>query len=114
MNCEPGDRAFIVGCAGTGWAGDISRAIVGRVVTVVNLRKPVSDSTCTAELVWHLEAPIHIELDGRGYVVNGLADWCLRPIRDAGDDARDETLDWLPTPDSWVVDPEVRVIKEAA
>jgi hypothetical protein len=27
-----------------------------------------------------------------------VADACLRPIRDPGDDASDETLEWLPVP----------------
>lgn len=33
---------------------------------------------------------------GDAVMRRAFSDACLRPIRDPGDDARDETLDWLP------------------
>lgn len=46
---------------------------------------------------WVCEGSVTMD-DGRVERVSVISDECLRPIRDPGDDARDETLDWLPVP----------------
>lgn len=45
---------------------------------------------------WFVSPPLPRD-DGQGDA-RSVADRALRPIRDPGDDARDETLDWLPVP----------------
>jgi hypothetical protein len=44
--------------------------------------------------VWKTDAFYGPNGDPYGFVL----DFQLRPIRDPGDDAQDETLDWLPVP----------------
>jgi hypothetical protein len=44
---------------------------------------------------WTLEAET---TSWSGGSIDRAPDWCLRPIRDPGDDARDQTLDWLQVP----------------
>lgn len=80
MNCKPGDLAVIVASKQDEWA-------LGRIVRVVTLDEPK---------VWRMEEPF--------WHPNGIwrftriEDCCLRPIRDPGDDAVDETLLRLPAP----------------
>jgi hypothetical protein len=45
---------------------------------------------------WHLEKGV--THDQTIFAWEWVADDCLRPIRDPGDDAQDETLSWLPVP----------------
>lgn len=97
MNCKPGDLAVVVKSSGYGVAGEISKLLVGRIVRVTKLDKPVAAGLhCSADLVWSFEEPVKLEFDGKSYTAHGIADDCLRPIRDPGDDARDESLSWLP------------------
>ena len=44
-----------------------------------------------------LGAPLLTNADGL-QMRRAIADACLRPIRDPGEDATDETLEWLPVP----------------
>lgn len=90
---------MIVKSSGYGLAGEISKLLVGRIVRVTKLGKP-SDMglRCTADLIWFFEEPINLEFEGRGYTAHGVADECLKPLRDPGDDAQDESLQWLPVP----------------
>jgi hypothetical protein len=87
MNCKPGDLALL------------TRAIEqfpeqeGRIftVTTLDLRSP--------EPAWYYEGPVIRRVDGthrKTWI--SLPDQWLRPIRDPGDDATDETLLWLPSP----------------
>lgn len=96
-NCKPGDLAVVVKSGGWGMAGEISRLLIGRIVRVVRLKKP-ANSQCFSDLVWEFETPQVLFYEGRRFVADGAADYCLRPIRDPGDDARDETLEWIPSP----------------
>lgn len=81
MNCKPGDLAVIVrSLTGNDWA-------IGRVIRVTTLSGESG--------VWHLEVPL-FGPRGRPYIL--IEDYCLKPLRDPGDDARDETLSWLPVP----------------
>lgn len=43
---------------------------------------------------WIIEPPVLV----KGISYNACADWCLRPIRNPGDDAADETLTWAGLP----------------
>jgi len=96
MNCKPGDLAVIVRYEGWGSAGEISKLLVGRIVRVASLGVPSTPSICSASIVWKFEEPLKIEYEGKKYIADGIADFCLRPIRDDGDDAVDESSAWLP------------------
>jgi len=77
MNCRPGDLAVVVKTRPGG------EAYLGRICRVLTLAERSPD-------LWRVE-------------YRGEGDWYaldenLRPIRDPGDDATDETLDWLPVP----------------
>lgn len=82
MNCRPGDLAVIV--RADGMTGD---KLIGRIVRVTTLRDTGKH--------WNYEGPAISTVWGP---VIGLADDALRPIRDPGDDAVDETLLRLPAP----------------
>lgn len=97
MNCKPGDLAIVIKADGDGISRVIGEKIVGLIVTVKYLRKPQSQFSDN-DFVWHIEKSIEVEIDGNSYTVTGISDDCLRPIRDPGEDAQDETLNWLPSP----------------
>lgn len=106
MNCKPGDLAVVLSpreggrCAATG--------------LLVEVIEPLRDGIFYPDLggsAWHNYKPEIGEWFVRfigGYredVGNGLMtsygrmwDHRLKPIRDPGEDARDETLEWLPVP----------------
>lgn len=82
MNCKPGDLAIIVrSCAGH--EGKIVRIVrwVGKV------RGWVGDDR------WETDTQLRGE---RGGLTRSMRDSALRPIRDPGDDAKDEMLRPLP------------------
>jgi len=74
MNCKPGDLAIVVYC--------INSANLGRVLRVVRPFPLFADA-------W--------EVEGQDSGKWAFDSW-LRPIRNPGDDAQDETLQWLPVP----------------
>ena len=76
MNCKPGDLAIIV-------RGEPEENI-GRIVRVTHVRP------CFNRWFW--------SFDGATLDVDEIDDNCLRPIRDPGSDAIDETLQHLPAP----------------
>lgn len=86
MNCKPGDLAVIVRSV-AGNEGRIVRCIrfVGKV------RGWVGDDR------WETD---QVLIGERGGKTNAVQDSCLRPLRDPGNDAKDETLLWagLPVP----------------
>lgn len=87
MNCKPDDLAVISTAHGS---ANMAR-YVGRIVRVIRHVMNARD-----EVSWEYEAP-------RLRLINGeemecIPDVMLRPIRDPGDDARDETQDWLKVP----------------
>lgn len=98
MNCKPGDLAVIVRSATTN---------KGRLVEVVSA---LGVEPSWNGYRWHLghsEGQFHWLCRSQGgplesfkglYMEMPLPDSILRPIRDPGDDAKDETLDWLPVP----------------
>lgn len=82
MNCKPGDLAALVG------GGPADRHLIGRIVRVTCLSG--RGAPC-----WEYEGK---RLTTKYGVVTALADAALRPIRDPGEDARDETLSWKTVP----------------
>lgn len=104
LNCKPGDLARIVGNA-----AEVFGTTQDAFVTVVE-RAPVGGcqlpdgvwSKCTNPAAWVIEfgSPVVIRMGKTvrqaRYAV--CPDSHLRPIRDPGADARDETLEWTPVP----------------
>ena len=100
MNCKPGDLAWIVGLHPS--LGEAE----GRIVQLVDAPPVVYEG----EPSWQLTKRVDITLVGNGRLgdqrfylgesvwFDQLQDKYLRPIRDPGDDASDETLEWLPVP----------------
>jgi hypothetical protein len=97
MNCRPGDLAITVRNALCAEGVVVVRS--GVIVRVVRL----TPANVGNGMVWELEktVPFHVVLPGGGYIqgeVEGLDDNDLKPLRDPGDDAVDETLQRLPAP----------------
>ena len=93
MNCKPGDLAYIV--------GSVYAENNGRIVSV--LSASAAEPQCAD--VWNIECRTPLSVRNRGgKTVQRLAATCpdklLRPIRDPGDDAVDQTLNWLSVPES--------------
>lgn len=84
MNCKPWDFALIVR------TGRDTDNLAGKLVRVVRITR------LGPYQAWEYEGEKMLGRTGR--VVEALEDCCLRPIRDPGEDARDETLAWLPVP----------------
>lgn len=82
MNCKPGDLARIIDTPGTRHAGLVDRFI--RVTTT-----HVGDRDL---VVWCYEGALLRCRCGCGLGIQAFADEVLRPIRDPGPDAVDETL----------------------
>lgn len=83
MNCKPGDLALVVRPSKTD-----NPPHIGALVEI--------DRHCDVfPGCWRLNPPVIDLRDGREVSV---PDDALRPIRDPGDDAKDETLSWLPVP----------------
>lgn len=86
MNCKPGDLAVIV--------RSHDRRNVGKLVRVLRTYP-------RAEASWWIssDSVLHgIYSDWPVGAEVGMFDSHLRPIRDPGADAQDETLQWLPVP----------------
>lgn len=94
MNCRPRDTCFVVGL-------HPDLGLNGHVVTLRN-QPPLLIGGYT---LWSFKAPIafttptnvhdifgHVKLAGSRMLIHELPDENLRPIRDPGDDAVDETL----------------------
>ncbi len=87
MNCKKGDLAYVVPTTRRhAWAA-------GRVVTCVEL---IRDQHLIGNVGWLIDPPLADPADGK--VLRHAADASLRPIRDPGEDATDETLLWVPSP----------------
>ena len=79
LRCWPGCLAQVTKSDGWGDAGAVSRAILGRTVRCKVLGKP-DDEACFVDQVWKIEEPFKVEVEGRIYLVDGLADYLLTPI----------------------------------
>ena len=100
MNCKPGDLARVVGMPKQ------LQMANNRIVKIKNL-PPIEVEGCAC---WILEDTLHVQvvgkmktsrdtfLRGEQACVDALPDANLRPLRDPGDDAQDESLSWLPVP----------------
>jgi hypothetical protein len=84
MNCNPGDLAIIVGTMGVPGVD----GILGRVVAVVR----IADITTDFGPRWEIAEPFVLQ----DHLIVSVADCILRPIRDPGDDAKDESFQWAP------------------
>ena len=82
MNCKPGDLAIVVSTLGYPRL-DRCRGMIVKVTAVYEVRHPFG-------AMWAVEDHPLIE---------HVADACLRPIRDPGDDAQDESFRWAPAPE---------------
>ena len=88
MNCKPGDLAVIVSTN-----GEKDQWPLGRIVICQShIRVAHCDYWRLGELLPVPGAP--------GFFVDAVQDSCLCPLRDPGDDAVDETLLWLPVPET--------------
>ena len=82
MNCRPGDIAVVVSTLGFRF---LESRTLGHIVKVVRPAAPRHPFGA----MW--------EVEHRN--IKAAADACLRPIRDPGDDARDESFSWRPAPE---------------
>lgn len=82
MNCAKGDLAVVVAVPAH------ARHALGAIVRCIDRCDEASNEGLP---MWHVDPPA-------GGLYWGVHDHWLKPIRDPGDDARDETLDWLPVP----------------
>lgn len=82
MNCKPGDLAVVVRSY---------RGFEGRIVRCVRIMG-VSDWVQSGlQPTWWVDPPFPVN-----DAPHLIADCQLRPIRNPGDDAQDESLSWLP------------------
>jgi hypothetical protein len=105
MNCRPGDLAYIVNAA--------MPENIGRMVQVL---EPLGVEPfwggfrwrigpCKGQFCWLVRScgvPL-LAVKGGQFVEIPVADSQLRPIRDPGDDAQDESLLWAPAPEKATV-----------
>lgn len=91
MNCKPGDLAIVVRSY-AGNEGKIVRCV--RLLSEAQLWEgPGIDSLISPD--WEVDLPLR---NCGGGMQSSIPDCLLRPIRDPGDDAVDETLLRLPSP----------------
>lgn len=86
MNCRPNQMAMVV-------RGE-PRENLGRVVKVLE-RVGNPFELLLGYVLWTYEGELSM---GDGTRAEAVADDCLRPLKDPGEDARDETLSWLDIP----------------
>jgi hypothetical protein len=84
MNCKPNDLAVVVKLCDV--SGDY---LLGRIF------KLTEHYTEGGTVYWEYEGPV---LQTPWGTLAALADDNLKPLRDPGDDAQDETLQWAPSP----------------
>lgn len=91
MKCKPGDLAVVI------WS-PVSKNIGGMVRVIEH--HPVLDGHWYVEPLARLIDVLSGEIAGSGGMRVRCMDKNLRPLRDPGDDAQDETLLWagLPVP----------------
>ncbi|WP_422096874.1 hypothetical protein [Variovorax sp.] len=88
MNCQPGDLARVIDTPGTRHVGHVDRF----------LRLTESYTGPRGVACWLYEGPMLRCMCPCGSPIESFADEVLRPIRNPGDDAVDETLLRLPAP----------------
>lgn len=86
MNCKPGDLAIVVR------TGPKSVGCLGAVIRVTKLgTNPTGRGPA-----WEYKPTLR---NADGEPILWANDSCLRPIRDPGDDAQDESFRWAPAPE---------------
>lgn len=98
MNCKPGDLAIVVCCEVDDYVGRIIR--VHHVLPIIEEFAPFWYFTGADSMEWEFS--------------NGISDACLKPLRDPGDDAVDESKAWLPPVPLPKIDPSLLPEKESA
>lgn len=93
MNCKPGDLAIVVDSA------DGDQTFLGRVLTTVLLIDHKD-----GRAAWLTEPILKDPRDGVSIL---WLDTSLKPIRDPGDDAVDESKAWLPPVPLPILDPSL-------
>lgn len=88
MNCKQGDLAVVVKSAGNGRS-------IGKIVECIRFKPGQMFVDGTRSDAW-VVSPALPALHGG--LTDTVRDEFLRPIRDPGEDARDQSLDWLPVP----------------
>ena len=88
MNCKPGDLAVFVRSQLK------NHGVVVRVLRLLTLRERQIAGLGHFDFVWETDK----EVDTLRGPMRVAPDSYVRPIRDPGDDAQDETLQWLPVP----------------
>ncbi len=91
MNCKPGDLAIII-ASSAGNEGKIVRCV--RLIKAKDYWYKPSGQRYE-DATWEIDRLLP---DYAGQLGRTIGDSQLRPIRDPGDDATDETLLWLPVP----------------
>lgn len=84
MNCKPGDLAVVVRGKNCG--------------VLVDVIEPHWFFQGVWKVRVHADVLVDLGTVVRKGSVTGCADGSLRPIRDPGPEAQDETLSWLPVP----------------
>ena len=94
MNCKPGDLAFVVG---SDYEQD---GLIVRCIRLITPGDVVGDTRfMNPGVTWLVDRDLRYHSNDLGDRVGPVApDENLRPIRDPGEDATDETLTWLPVP----------------
>lgn len=92
MNCKPGDRAL---CIRGEHKGKVCEVIApGQTYEEISTGKPLAG--------WLVSFPSPVQWGNPNGWDNLSEGWYpdewLRPIRDPGDEAQDESLSWLPVP----------------
>ena len=92
MNCKPGDLARVISTPETRDAGVVDWFFK---LTVLDGQTDFGNAPA-----WRYEGPERTTPEGRwkGLRIEAVGDHILRPIRDPGDDAVDETLLRVPSP----------------
>jgi hypothetical protein len=100
MNCKPGEMAFIwqAGANGEAWADGL---IVRCLTSFME-----GEYAC-----WIIEKPL---MSPAGQIYTSVYDGVLKPVRDPGDHAVDESTAWLPPAPLPKIDPSLLPEKESA
>lgn len=98
MNCKPGDLAVVV-------RGQMSAGRIVRCIRVLQRGEIVAstggtDCRVNGDSEWLIEGSVYRRTlpDNTLRSISVADDEWLKPIRDPGEDATDETLTWLPVP----------------
>jgi hypothetical protein len=94
MNCKPGDLARTIDAGA-------SEGVGLWVIVIDDYGIPSKALRYVGQTLWVCESASGGKLPdshGRQHDRLLIPDGALRPIRDPGDDAQDETLQWLPVP----------------